>query len=140
MSQAPKQSITLDTWLTSSGQFPKRAESSELTPEIRKNAEQLCRDVSNCLRELGIMMVRVSSGFRPSAANAAAGGAKRSGHLRGLAIDLSDPEGHLDELLSKNPQILKKHGLYIENPKVTIGWCHLDQLPRADRPSRMFTP
>jgi hypothetical protein len=108
--------------LTSSGKYPKRAESLELTPEILKNATQLCKDVSNCLRELGIQMVQVSSGFRPTGVNAKAGGAKASGHLRGLAIDLSDPNGEIDAVLIKNPQILKKHGLMIENPKVTIGW------------------
>ena len=85
-------------------------------------------------------MVRVSSGFRPASTNAKVGGAKRSGHLRGLAIDLSDPDGQLDTLLAANPQLLRKYGLFLEDPRATVGWAHLDQIPRPDRKSRTFIP
>lgn len=132
--------ITVDAWLTSSGRYPARAQSLELVRETRENAALLCRAVSNVFTALGITEVSISSGFRPLGINAKAGGAKRSGHIRGLAVDLVDANGELAQLLSANPALLRKYGLFLENPKATPGWVHLDIIPRVDRPSRIFNP
>jgi hypothetical protein len=141
----PKPPLTLDDWLTASGRYPSRATSPELTKEILDNAKQLIISVNGLLSALGVATVIVSSGFRPLAANAKAGGAKRSGHLLGKAVDLVDVDGELAKVVAANPKLLKKHGLMIENPRVTVTengsrWLHIDNISRADRPSRMFTP
>jgi len=92
----------------------------------------------------------VSSGFRPSKPNAAASGAKASGHLFGTAVDLMDKNNHFK--LAFEPLIrpdhaglLRRHGLFMEHPAWTIGengkgWVHLDMIKRIDRPTRVFKP
>lgn len=132
--------LSLHDWLTASDKYPDRMNSLELTPEILSNATTLIDDVNKLLRSLGITKVSVSSGFRPLGVNAKVGGSKASGHLRGLAVDLVDVDGTLATLIAANPRLLRQFGLFLENPKVTKGWVHLDKIKRADRPTRIFNP
>lgn len=132
--------LNLNDWLTSSSKYPERAKSLELTKEITDNATKLVEAVNSLFKELGIEDVVVSSGFRPSGINNLVKGAKASGHLRGLAIDLEDKDGTIDTLLEANPKLLRKYGLFLESPKATVGWCHVDMIARVDRPSRIFNP
>lgn len=138
--------ITLDDWLTSSNKYPDRAKSLELTPEITANAKKLLEAVNALFKELGLEKPVVSSGFRPSKINTQVKGAKASGHLRGMAVDLVDVDGSLATVIAANPARLRHHGLMIENPRVTVTadgksrWLHIDTVNRVDRPSRMFTP
>jgi hypothetical protein len=130
--------ITLKDYLTASYTYPAREKSTELTPELLKNAEELLKRVNALLLDLGIDKVRVSSGFRPSSVNAnIANAAKKSLHMSCLAIDIVDDK---DQSLSKrllkdaednkDSSLLTKHGLWLEHPKHTIGkftnWTHLD--------------
>lgn len=122
--------------LDSSGKYPDREQSPECTDSVRKNAEILATKVSNLLAELGYK-TSVSSGFRTSAANTKAGGAKRSAHMRGQAVDLLDPSGSLGKVLMNRQDLLHKHDLYMEHPEHTRGWVHLDTVPRK---YRVFNP
>jgi hypothetical protein len=111
---------------------------NDYTNEILENAKALLEKVNSLLIDLGVVTVVVSSGWRPATVNAAVGGAKRSLHMQGRAVDLRDSTGELDKLIESKPELLKKHGLWLEDPSATKGWCHLDCGNRTDRPSRVF--
>ena len=136
--------ISLKDYLTASGKYPDRENSSELTPEKLDNEKKLLVAVNALLAEAGILSVSVSSGFRPQAANTAAGGAKNSLHGTCLAIDLLDDKSQ--SLANKmTPELLRKHDLFMENEAYTKGkftnWVHLQKNPNMkDRPSRRFIP
>lgn len=133
--------LNLDDLITSSGRYPSRRTSSDLTQEVRINLERLLPLVNALLLDLGVTQAKVSSGFRPAAVNAKIpGAAKKSLHMRGLAVDLTDPEGTLAKLLLAKPNLLDKYGLWLENPTHTPGWMHLDLGTRAARPLRIFNP
>lgn len=112
----------------------------EYTTECLANATELLKRVNALLMDHGILSCVVSSGWRPSAVNGAVGGAKKSGHLIGKAIDLKDGAGELDRTLASKPELLRKHGLFLESPDKTTGWTHLDFIDRPDRPNRIFIP
>lgn len=139
--------ITLHDYITSSGAYPERERSPELTGVVRANSVVLLDKVNKLLDELNYQGPRkLSSGFRPSAVNAATpGSAKKSLHLQGKALDIiDDKEQTLAKLCAAHPELLRKYGLFLENPNNTKGkystWVHLDFGTRADRPSRIFNP
>ncbi len=122
----------------------------ELFPEewelAKPNAEDLLLSVNAALEELFPgRKFDVSSGWRPKAINdITPGAAKNSWHIKGKAIDIKDRDRFLRDNLRPNvnpiqAQILKKHGLFMENPDSTPTWIHLDNGIRQDRPSRIFT-
>lgn len=135
--------ITLEDYITSSGRYPERANSPELTEEVKSNAIKLLNKVNTALKELGITKVSVSSGFRTSASNSSlSNSAKKSNHLIGCAIDLVDDANQtLCKLFTKD--FLIKHDLYREDSDFTKGkvtnWLHLQTTPTKSG-SRIFKP
>lgn len=91
----------------------------------------------NRLQDLMQVQFTVSSGYRPGTYNVKAGGAKNSTHLTCEAIDLHDDDGMIKHKLQSNVHILEEHGLYMESPVHTPGWCHLQTRPTR---SRIFIP
>ena len=133
--------ITLTDYITASGKYPERLKSSELTNEVKANAADLLDSINKLLDEVGVTSRRVSSGFRPSGVNAGIkGAAKRSLHMTGKAIDLSDPDGQIAKKVAARPDLMRKYGVFLESPAHTKGWCHLDKGSRSDRPNRQFIP
>lgn len=143
--------ITLNDWITSSNRYPERAQSPELTDEVKKNAENLIAKVNALLQDIGwTEAVSISSGFRPSGVNKnVKGAAKRSAHQSGLALDVfqSKPVNKLGLLIrekQKSDKILEKHGLMMESLEATVGvhslWVHLDLVKRSYRASMEFKP
>lgn len=136
--------LTVDDLLTSSGKYPARAKSLELTPEKMINAQEFIRRLNGLLSDISTneypKAYSFSSGFRTSEANKLAGGAKVSAHMMCKAGDLLDMTKILAPLIQSKPQLLKKWGLMIENPEKTKGWCHLDMVERTPRISQMFNP
>lgn len=128
-------------YLTASSKYPERYNHSELTPELLENADELIEAVNSFLLEIGVDDLSVSSGFRPKAVNAATKGASTtSQHMICRAVDLVDKDGSLSKKCAAHPDLLRKYGLFLENPVQTKGWCHLDKSrTRADRPSRVFS-
>lgn len=141
-----KEIITLSDLITSSGKYPERAQSSELTQELKENGVKLLIKINQFLKELGITKATTSSGFRTSAANAAtANAAKKSLHQKCLAIDiLDDKDQSLGKLILSKPELLEKYGLWIEDLNSTKGqntnWVHLDMGSRTPRKIRSFIP
>jgi hypothetical protein len=84
--------------------------------------------------------VKVTSGYRPAVVNAKTlGAAPRSKHLTCEAVDLSDPEGELDEWCEANIKVLQDIGLWMESPGATKGWTHLQIIgPKSGK--RVFYP
>lgn len=125
-----------------------KAYSAELTDRIKSNAKDLISRVNALLKDLGWSKdVQVSSGWRPAAVNSQiANAAKKSLHQTGEAVDIvDDKEQSLSKLIMSKPELLKKHGLWLEHPEATKGkntnWTHLDcSKVRKDRPVRVFKP
>jgi hypothetical protein len=124
--------------------------SRELTPEIIENAKGLLAKVNklliyviNAKVELEVSPATkslVSSGWRPPRINNITdGAAPKSKHLIGLAVDLYDPEGEIDNFCMSNPDKLEKIGLWMEHPSATKGWCHLQSVPPRSG-NRVFYP
>lgn len=115
----------------------------EPAPEVRENAVELLSKVNALLSDIELeeaQAPKVNSGWRPKGFNAIiANAAPNSKHITGQAIDISDPDGALDEYLFARPQRLIEHGLYMEHPLATKGWCHLQCVsPRSG--NRVFYP
>ena len=133
--------IKLIDWITSSGKYSDRAKSSELTDEVQKNAQILLENVNKLLSDVGILECKISSGFRPSTINnKTPNAAKKSLHMSGKAIDILDINQKIAHKILKNPKLLKKYNLWMEDPVYTPSWCHLDIGNRSERPLRIFKP
>lgn len=133
--------ITLaDYWMGRDTSF-----ASALTEEIRVNAAntvRLANELLSVFRAATADSERrsVSSGWRPPAINQATrNAAPLSKHMTGQAIDISDPEGDLDDWCLANPSVLEKIGVWQEHPSATKGWCHIQVVPpKSGR--RVFYP
>lgn len=127
--------LTLEDFITSSGKYPKRAHSDELTETVRENLIDLYARVVSLLNELEVSP-SVTSGFRTKEANEGKG----RYHPLGKAVDLNDPSGAIKFNIIMNPHLLTKYGLWMEHYSATPGWVHLDTGTRPDRPVRIFKP
>jgi hypothetical protein len=119
-----------------------RARQWPLTDEQTANAHNLLARVNALLTDLGwSQTIVVSSGYRPASINGTIkGAAPKSYHTRCLAVDIHDPQQALGKLCASRPDLLRKHGLFLESLDSTRTWCHLDAGTRTDRPSRIFKP
>lgn len=115
------------------------AYADELTPELRSNAMTTVGRANSILVAFGADR-RVTSGWRPAAVNAGTpGAAMNSKHMTCQAIDLSDPDGDLDEWCMAHPEVLEDIGFWQEHPASTKGWCHLQIIPPKSG-NRVFFP
>jgi uncharacterized protein YcbK (DUF882 family) len=116
-----------------------RDKAAPLTSELKENLEMLLEALNKFRAIYGKSMI-VSSGYRPSAINAATkGAAKHSNHMICLAADIKDIDGCLDTYCVNNIKILEQCGLWLENPDNTPGWCHLQCVPPKSG-NRIFIP
>ena len=121
---------------------------SEFNAGILANAEELLRRVNLLLSDLSQLDSRlldrpflVSSGWRPASLNkSVTGAAPRSHHISGKAIDFVDTDNSIDAIISTHYQLLPVHGLWLEHPDHTPGWCHLDMGLRSAREKQIFKP
>lgn len=132
--------ITEDDIITSSGKYPERAK--QATALVKMEARITAAKINLMLEELGyVHELKVSSGFRPALVNAAVGGAKRSLHMDGKAVDFLGQElGQFIRKHANGAEILRKNGLFMEALEYTSSWTHIDRGARSDRPSREFRP
>lgn len=121
----------------------------ECTAEVRANVERTVEAVNELLvqlahsgvaLELNRMGSIINSGWRPAGINAQTkGAAPKSKHMLGLACDLYDPEGAIDDWCMEHPEVLSDLGLYMEHPSATKGWCHVQVVPPGSG-KRVFYP
>ena len=113
-----------------------RMKDSPLTDELQGNLEVLLV-AANLFRAKYGKPLKISSGYRPSSQNAAAGGAKRSTHLICQAIDFADQNGEIKEWIKNNPNVLVECGIYQESPEKTKEWVHIQTRKTS---KRIFQP
>lgn len=138
--------LTVTEWIASSNNYPERASSPELNDIVKSNAQVWCDKVNALLTDLGwTEMVKLTSGFRPTDVNESTpNAAKHSGHEIGLAGDIwDDYDQTLCKAVASRPDLLRFHGLMMEDSRYTkshTNWTHLDWISRPDRVSRTFIP
>lgn len=132
------QTFTLEAWKMGRDVLYPEA----YTLDVESNAIDLIKRVNNLFNALQIDVPAVTSGFRPLAINMRVGGAKRSLHMSGKAVDLSDPgqPGEIEQLILANSHLLLDFGLWMEDPASTPNWIHLDSGIRDSRFVRVFKP
>jgi hypothetical protein len=107
-----------------------------ITKEQEDNAKELLRRVGLLFAEIGVDP-DLTSGYRPSGINAKIGGSKRSAHMTCEAGDWKNIENKVSDLISIS--LLKKYDLYMEDPRYTKGWIHLQSRPTRSG-NRIFIP
>jgi hypothetical protein len=120
---------------------------SEITPRIRSNAMLTVECANRLLEEYAKATLddtprHVNSGWRPAAVNAGVpNAAKRSKHMTGEAIDLSDDDGSLDAwcISAVGLDALARCGLWLEHPGATPRWTHFQTVPPRSG-KRVFWP
>lgn len=112
---------------------------SDLTPEIRASASKLLIKVNELLTIFGEPR-SCNSGWRPLTVQMEINPrAPNSKHVTGNAIDLEDKNGKFANWCMGNLLHLERLGLYLEDPKSTPTWVHLQQVaPKSGK--RVFQP
>ncbi|MEO0271683.1 MAG: D-Ala-D-Ala carboxypeptidase family metallohydrolase [candidate division WOR-3 bacterium] len=124
--------ITLDEYLMG------RDKVAPLTKEQKTNAQKLLDSVNKLLSFFN-KPVKVSSGYRPAQINKSVGGAAQSAHMTCEAVDLADPNSELARWCLKNLDKIKECGLYLEDPRWTPTWVHLQiRAPKSN--NTVFIP
>jgi len=131
--------LKIEEVFTSSGSYPDRLKSKELTLDARLNAGKLVQAINELFADLKIPVPKINSGFRTQQANMAVKGSRLSAHCTCQAVDLHDTDQELYRLLATNIPLLKKHGLYMEDGSKTPSWCHLTTRAPASN-KQIFLP
>ena len=136
--------------LTIEQYFGKYINHKDVTVEIRGNAQRLVDATNRLINLMTMDDVKFKTnpltgsfvggetlgGFRPQDCPI---GAPRSAHKQGLAVDLYDPDGRIDDWLVRHQLALKPFGLFFEHPTATRGWSHWTiRAPKSGR--RFFYP
>lgn len=105
------------------------------TPEQAANLIKL-QSALNELREVFGKPFIITSGLRSEADQRRIYQGRKyvpmgSAHLKGAAADIADTDGSLDQFCLNNLELLKKLGLYLEDPLRTPRWTHLQCTPPA---------
>ena len=80
---------------------------------------------------------RVTSGYRPIEFNSKIGGSTTSTHMNCTGVDLEDTDSTFKDKIMLNIPLLEDLGLWLESPKFTKTWVHLDMKKRNNR---VFVP
>jgi hypothetical protein len=118
----------------------------ECNTEIVRNAEETVLR-TNQLKQIAAATEgfvfpsdEVASGWRPAAVNdATCNAAKSSTHLSGEGLDTRDPERKFARWCLRNLHELERLGLWMEDPRWTPTWVHLQTRPPASG-KRVFIP
>lgn len=104
---------------------------------LLQNAAILILRVNNLLLDLPehVQPTHITSGYRPGHYNAKF--SPRSAHTTCQAVDLHDPKQLLSGHLNTNQDLLIAYELFMEDPRYTATWCHLQIRPTR---RRVFIP
>ena len=107
------------------------------SPILLANANELILRVNNLLLDLpsSIQPTHITSGYRPGHYNAKY--AARSAHVTCQAVDLADQYQKLSGHLNAFQDLLVLYELFMEDPRYTATWCHLQIRPTK---RRVFIP
>lgn len=127
--------MTANDILTTGGKYPERPRDYPPTADVTVNAGILALRVERLFgiyAEHGRLLSAAdfTSGYRPAAVNArVANAAPRSSHILGAAVDVGDPDGTFGQWCLANTSALALCGLWLEHPRSTHGWVHLQCVP-----------
>lgn len=132
--------ITLESYFM--GRDTKYA--SECDGKIRKNALKTVSRVNSLLTIYAefsrVILTKVSSGWRPSCINdVTSNAAKLSTHLTADGCDIEDLDRAFAAWCVLHPETLAECGLYLEDPRWTPSWCHLQTRPPGSG-KRIYIP
>lgn len=126
--------ITVEDILTTGGRHEQRLR--WVSPAVRDNATDLATKVSELEARYG-KPLEIRSGFRDIDSNWTVGGAPRSRHMTGQAVDLVDEDRKLVKFVTED--LLKELGLWAEAPVNTPTWFHVQTVPPMSG-RRFFQP
>lgn len=124
--------------ITSQGYWRGRdvSHAAELTKQVRMNAGMTVSLANELLQIFYAANPKApkrdaSSGWRPASINKMVGGAKKSLHMSGEAVDIKDEDRLLAKWIVSAAGIaaLTKLNLYIEDPAATPTWVHVQIVP-----------
>ena len=138
--------MTAGDILTSGNKYPDRALKYPPMLPMLHDAQVLATRVTQLLTSYASSRPgleaepEVSSGYRPAEVNAmTSGAAKHSNHMVCRAVDIADAKGELAKWCVANLDLLEHHQLWMEAPKYTVGWVHLQSVPPKSN-HRVFVP
>lgn len=103
-------------------------------PEVIENLKELCVNILEPLRAHVGLPIRISSGYRSPALNAAVGGAKTSQHVFGQACDFTIARMSIPEIIKTIRELnLPFDQVIDEFSSGGHGWCHVSYSPRHRR-------
>jgi len=109
-----------------------------LTPKMEDNLLRLLAAV-NIVRAVYGYPLYTSSGYRPKEVNEAVGGSPKSKHMTCEAVDFHDRDGKFALWCLQHLDVLEQAGLYMEDPRYTVGWTHLS-VAKPKSGKRVFIP
>lgn len=110
-----------------------------LSDTLRQNADVTVSRVNRLLAAFGSKR-DVSSGYRPKQINdKTPNAAEHSKHEDCEACDLEDHDGKLWGWVLCNMALMKELGLWIEDPRWTPSWLHVQSVP-PESGDRVFVP
>ncbi|MDW8347625.1 MAG: D-Ala-D-Ala carboxypeptidase family metallohydrolase [Bacteroidia bacterium] len=105
-----------------------RDKTNPITPKMEENLNNLLKAINSLLTHYK-KNIKISSGYRPASINNAVGGATNSAHQTCEAVDIVDNNREFAIYCLDNINLLKKLGLYMEDPRWTPTWVHLQIRP-----------
>jgi hypothetical protein len=112
---------------------------NDYTKEISDNLDKFLVVINQVRTAYNIPMI-VNSGWRPPSINSSTPGAStHSKHMLGLAVDISDKDGHLWSWVLNNLNLMRELGLYLEDRRWTPTWVHFG-LGAPSSGNRIFVP
>jgi len=112
---------------------------ADFTQEISDNLDKLLI-ILNKLQAAYGKRLPISSGWRPPAVNeATSNAAKKSNHLKGLAVDIADADGDFMRWCLSNLELMKELGVWFEDFRWTPTWTHCQIVPPGSG-RRVYVP
>lgn len=139
-----------DYWTGPGGSRRDEIYQLDLSTTVRANAMRWVAVANDLAERLGLFGITLgkspntgtplSSGWRPPLVNASTPNAsKTSLHMTGLAGDIYDPDGKIDDYLMDNQDIMVEFGIWLEHPDNTPTWSHWQIVPPKSG-NRVFRP
>ncbi|MDX2189926.1 MAG: D-Ala-D-Ala carboxypeptidase family metallohydrolase [Bacteroidota bacterium] len=101
------------------------------SPEVISNLKEVCKHILQPLREKLGYPIQISSGYRCPRLNKAIGGASKSQHTLGMAIDIIDNKNGNKYLFDK----IKELGLPYDQliNEFGLAWVHVSYNPKTSK-------
>jgi len=131
-----KEKMEMPRYVLSHSDYFHRGDMSLAPKNVLEESKITIRRVNKLLKMLNLeASPTINSGYRDAEYNVKIGGSKNSTHVLGMGIDIGDKNGSIKAQITE--EMLVACGLYMESPKHTPTWCHLQTRPTR---RRIFLP